>query len=162
MTNPRFDISRTFAAPRQRVWDAWTDPRQLAEWFGPKGTRGTIERFELRPGGEWRGRMEGADGSVMHSKFVFEEIEAPSRLVWIHGFADAQGNRARAPFAPLFPLEMRTTVLFVDTADGTRVDISWEPIDATPEEQAFFAGMMSSMEGGWTGTFERLDAFLAG
>lgn len=161
MTTPRFQISRVFSAPRQRVWDAWTDPAQLGEWFGPKGTTGSILAFDLRPGGEWRGRMEGADGSVMHSKFIFKEVDAPSRLIWIHGFADEAGNRARAPFAPLFPLELLTTVTFADMDGDTRVDINWEPIDATPEEEAFFAGMMASMEGGWTGTFERLAAFLA-
>lgn len=162
MTTPRFQISRVFAAPRQRVWEAWTDPAQLAEWFGPKGTSGSILAFDLRPGGEWRGRMEGADGSEMYSKFVFREIDAPSKLVWVHGFADAEGNRARAPFAPLFPLEMLTTIHFADADGSTRVDLSWEPISATPEEEAFFVSMMSSMEGGWTGTFERLDGFLAG
>lgn len=162
MANPRFHISRTFAAPRQRVWDAWTDPAQLGQWFGPKGTSGSILAFDLRPGGEWRGRMDGADGSVMFSKFVFEEIDAPSKLVWIHGFADEAGNRARAPFAPLFPLELRSTLLLADAPGGTRLDINWEPINATAEEQAFFASMMASMEGGWTGTFERLDEYLAG
>lgn len=162
MSTPRFEISRTFAAPRQRVWDAWTDPAKLAEWFGPKGTTGSILVFDLRPGGEWRGKMDGADGSVMYSKFVFKEVEAPAKLTWIHGFADEAGNRARAPFAPLFPLELFTTITFTETADGTRVDLSWQPIDATPEEEAFFASMMASMEGGWTGTFERLDEFLAG
>ena len=162
MTTPRFQISRSFAAPRQRLWDAWTDPVQLAAWFGPKGTTGSILAFDLRPGGEWRGRLEGADGSVMYSKFVFQEIDPPSKLVWIHGFADEEGNRARAPFAPLFPLELLTTVLFTDEGSGARVDITWEPINAMQEEEAFFAGMMDSMQGGWTGTFERLDAFLAG
>ena len=161
MTTPRFQISRTFAAPRQRVWDAWTDPVQLAAWFGPKGTTGSILAFDLRSGGEWRGRLEGADGSVMYSKFVFQEIDPPSKLVWIHGFADEEGNRARAPFAPLFPLELLTTVLFTDEGGAARVDITWEPINATQEEEAFFAGMMDSMQGGWTGTFERLDEFLA-
>lgn len=161
MTTPHFVISRTFAAPRQRVWDAWTDPAKLAEWFGPKGTSGSILAFDLRPGGEWRGRMESADGSVMYSKFVFQEIDPPSKLVWIHGFADEEGNRARAPFAPLFPLELFTTVTFTETVNGTRVDLNWQPIEATPEEEAFFASMMASMEGGWTGTFERLDSFLA-
>ncbi len=158
---PRFTISRRFAAPRARVWDAWTKPEQLAGWFGPKGSTGTILAFDLAPGGEWRGRMEAPDGTAMYSKFVFREVEAPSRLVWVHGFADAEGNRARAPFAPLFPLELLTTVRFADEDEGTRIDLHWEPIDATPEELAFFAGMMGSMEGGWSGSFEQLDAFLA-
>jgi uncharacterized protein YndB with AHSA1/START domain len=158
---PRFTITRVFDAPRARVWDAWTRPEALAQWFGPKGWSSTLLAFDLRPGGEWRGRMDTPDGETMHSKFVFRDIEPMSRLVWVHGFADADGNRARAPFAEFFPLEMVTTVLFTDEGEGTRIELSWTPLDATPEEEAFFASMMASMEGGWSGSFEQLDAFLA-
>lgn len=158
----RFTLSRVFAAPRERLWAAWTRPEQLAQWFGPKGATGSIEAFDLRPGGEWRGKMTTPDGTAMYSKFVFREVVPLSRLVWVHGFADAEGNRARAPFAPLFPLELLTVVGFSDDAGGTRVDLNWEPIGATAEEIAFFAGMMESMHGGWSGSFEQLDAFLAG
>ncbi len=156
-----FSITRTFNAPRSRVWNAWTTPEALAQWFGPKGTSGTILEFDLRPGGEWRGRMDAPDGSAMYSKFVFRDVEPMSRLVWEHGFADATGNRIRAPFAQQFPLEMLATVLFADDGDGTKIDFSWTPLDATPEEEAFFASMMSSMNGGWSGSFEQLDEFLA-
>ena len=160
MTTPRFTITRIFNASRDRVWAAWTDPDRLAAWFGPKETKGTVLEFDLRPGGLWRGRMDAPDGSAMFSKFVFEAIDPPSQLVWIHGFADEAGNRTRAPFAPLFPLEMRTVVTFADAADGTRVTVEWVPIDASPEEEAFFASMMDSMTGGWTGSFDQLDAYL--
>ena len=157
---PRFYISRHFAVPRDKMWAAWTQPDQLQQWFGPKGWNNGLLAFDLRPGGEWRGQMQTPDGSVMYSKFVFREIEEPSHLTWIHGFADEQGNRARAPFAPEFPLELLTTVRFADEDGGTRVDLSWEPIDATTEERAFFAGMMESMTGGWTGSFDQLDEFM--
>lgn len=158
---PRFSISRHFAAPLARVWAAWTEPEQLVAWFGPKDSEGSMLAFDLRPGGEWRGRMEAPDGAEMFSKFVFQVVEPRTRLVWVHGFADAEGNRARAPFAPLFPLEMLTTVLFNEADGGTRIDLSWEPIDATPEECAFFAEMMASMTGGWSGSFDQLDALFA-
>lgn len=164
MTTPQFVITRTFAAPRDRVWAAWTDPQRLAAWFGPKETSGSILEFDLRPGGVWRGRMDAPDGSTMFSKFVFETVEPKAQLVWIHGFADEAGNRIRAPFAALFPLEMRTTVRFEDATVGgmpaTRVTLEWVPIDATAEEEAFFASMMESMNGGWTGSFDQLDAYL--
>jgi len=159
---PRFTITRAFAAPRARVWDAWTRPEALAQWFGPKGTCGTILAFDLRPGGEWRGRMDMPDGTAMYSKFVFREIAPMSRLVWVHGFADSEGNRIRAPFAAQFPLEMLTVVHFSEEGEGTRVELSWTPLDATPEEEAFFVGMMASMNGGWSGSFDQLDEFLAG
>ncbi|MBX9880584.1 MAG: SRPBCC domain-containing protein [Sphingomonas sp.] len=160
MTTPRFTITRHFAAPRERVWAAWTQPEQLARWFGPKGSAGTILAFDPRPGGEWRGRMETPDGATMFSKFVFREVTPPSRLVWVHGFADAAGNRIRAPFAAQFPLELLTTVDFAEDGAGTRITLAWEPLDASPEEEAFFASMMASMEGGWSGSFEQLDALL--
>lgn len=162
MTTPRFTITRDFAAPRQRLWDAWTHRDQLDQWFGPKGSQGETLAFDPRPGGEWRGRMEGPDGAVMFSKFVFREVTPIDRLVWVHGFADESGDRARAPFAALFPLELLTTVDFVDAGAGTRVTLTWVPIDASPDEEGFFASMADSMRGGWGGSFDQLDAFLAG
>src|SRR3569623_128922 len=94
MTTPRFTITRVFDASRERVWAAWTHPDRLAGWFGPKETTGIVLEYDLRPGGVWRGRMDAPDGSSMFSKFVFERIDPPSMLVWIHGFADAEGSRA--------------------------------------------------------------------
>jgi len=158
---PRFTITRTFSAPHARVWEAWTKPEALAQWFGPKGTSSVLLAFDLRPGGEWFGRMDMPDGGAMFSKFVFREVEPMSRLVWVHGFADAEGNRIRAPFAQQFPLEMLTTVLFTDEGAGTRIELSWVPLEASPEEEAFFASMMASMNGGWTGSFDQLDEFFA-
>jgi len=158
---PRFTITRVFDAPRSRVWEAWTRPEAVASWFGPKGTCGTVLAFDLRPGGEWRGRMDMPDGGAMYSKFVFQQIEPMSRLVWVHGFADSEGNRIRAPFAERFPLEMLTTVLFADEDEATRIELSCTPLDATPDEEAFFASMTESMNGGWSGSFDQLDAFLA-
>ena len=158
---PRFSISRHFNAPREKMWDAWTRPEQIQQWFGPKGSASDLIAFDFRPGGEWRGRMETADGHVMFSKFIFRDIDPPSRLTWIHGFADEQGNRTRAPFAPQFPLELLTTVRFAEDDGGTRIDLSWEPINATDEERDFFTGMMASMTGGWTGTFDQLDAYMS-
>jgi len=158
---PRFSITRAFNAPRAKVWDAWTRPEALAQWFGPKGTSSSLLAFDLRPGGEWRGRMDMPDGSAVFSKFVFRDVEPMSRLVWVHGFADSEGHRIRAPFAEQFPLEMLTTVLFADEGEGTRIELSWIPLNATQEEEAFFASMMASMEGGWSGSFEQLDEFLA-
>ena len=157
---PRFTITRAFNASRAKVWAAWTNPNALAQWFGPKGSSSTLLAFDLRPGGEWRGRMDMPDGGAVYSKFVFREIEPMSRLVWVHGFADAEGNRVRAPFAEQFPLELLTSVLLMDDGEGTRIDLTWTPLNATPEEAAFFASMMASMEGGWSGSFEQLDEFL--
>jgi len=71
---PRFSITRAFNAPRAKVWDAWTRPEALAQWFGPKVTSSNLLAFDLRPGGEWRGRMDMPDGSAAYSKFVFRDV----------------------------------------------------------------------------------------
>jgi uncharacterized protein YndB with AHSA1/START domain len=157
---PEFRIARNFDAPRQRVWDAWTKPDQLARWFGPKGVTTSVRSFDLRPGGILHARMDSPDGNGMWAKFIYREITAPARLVWEHGFADEAGEFAASPFGGPWPLRLLTTVLFADDGPGTSVTLTWSPLDATPEEEEAFAAMMSSMEGGWTGSLDQLDAFL--
>ncbi len=157
-----FVITRVFAAPRQKVWDAWTRPDQLCGWFGPKGTTTEVKAHELRPGGTLHGVMD-APGGQMWVKFVYREVSAPSRLVWVHSFSDAHANVVRAPFFDgNWPLELLTTVAFAGDGTGTRVTLTWTPLDATEAERRTFAANMGSMDQGWTGSFEALDALLAG
>ena len=158
----KFEISRVFAAPRERVWEAWTKPEQLAKWLGPKGTSSQVKHFELKPGGYLHSRLTAADGSVSWGKNVYREIDPPNRLVWEQVFSNEAGDIVKAPFPMPWPLRMLTTVIFEDERAGTRVALTWEPINPTKEELASFAQMLSSMTGGWTGTFDQLDAFLAG
>lgn len=157
-----FEITRVFAAPRARVWDAWTKPEQLAEWFGPKGSRSHVLHFDLRAGGFLHTRMEGPDGSTMWGKNTYEEVDPPARLVWVQGFSNAEGEIVPSPFPMAWPLHMRTTVDFAEEGEGTRVTLTWQPVDATEEQWASFRQMLASMHGGWTGSFDQLDAFLAG
>lgn len=156
-----FEISRVFAAPRQRVWEAWTKPEQFAIWFGPKGSKGEVKHFELRPGGYLHTRMEGPDGSVSWGKNVYVEIDAPRRLVWEQSFSNEAAEIAPAPFPMAWPLRMLTTVILEDEGANTRVTLRWEPLDASEEALASFVRMIPSMTGGWTGTFDQLDDFLA-
>lgn len=157
-----FTITRIFAAPRERVWQAWTQPDQLAQWFGPKGSKSEVLHFDLRPGGWLHTCMEAPDGSRMWGKNTYETIDPPARLVWSQSFSDAEGNAVPAPFPMPWPLHMRTTVDFAEDGEGTRVTLTWEPIDPTEEQSASFRDMLGSMHGGWTGSFDQLDAFLAG
>lgn len=158
---PEFQISRSFDAPRERVWEAWTKPEQLARWFGPKGVVTTVRHFDLRPGGGLHARMDSPDGNGMYARFVYREVEPPAKLVWEHGFADEAGEFTDSPFGGPWPLRLLTTVLFAEEGERTRVTLSWVPLEATAEEEAAFAAMMESMTGGWTGSFEQLETFLA-
>ncbi len=157
-----FVITRTFSASRERLWEAWTDPAQMAQWNGPKGTTGTTIAADVRSGGLLHWRMEGADGSTMWGRAVYREVIAPSRLVYVQSFSDETGVIARAPFFDgRWPLEMLTVVTFEEDGDGTRVTLTWSPIDAADDEQANFISNVPSMHGGWGGSFDRLAAWLA-
>jgi uncharacterized protein YndB with AHSA1/START domain len=160
-TKGLFTITREFGAPRALVWRAWTDPELLSQWFGPKGVTTTVLRRDFVPQGMLHARMTTPDGHVMWAKFVYQEIEEPSRLTWLHSFSDEHANVTRAPFSESWPLRLLTTVTFEDLGQKTRVTLTWSPVDATAEEQRTFEENMQSMTGGWSGSFEQLDAFLA-
>ena len=157
-----FVITRVFNAPRRPVWEAWTRPDQLGRWFGPKGVTATVEAHDLRPGGMLHARMDAPDGGRMWAKFVYREVIEPSRLVWVHSFSDEHASVTRAPFFDgNWPLELLTTVTFADEGTGTRVTLTWTPLNETDIERQTFAANMTSMNQGWTGSFEVLDAVLA-
>lgn len=155
-----FKISRVFDAPRDLVWRAWTDPTLLPQWWGPKGFKVTYHKLDLRPGGTFHYCMQSEQGQEMWGKFRYREIEKPNRLIFINSFSDKEGNITRHPGAEQWPLEMLSTITFEDENGKTKVTIRWEPINATPEEEKVFADNHASMQGGWTGTLERLVQFL--
>ncbi|ABS24818.1 SRPBCC family protein [Anaeromyxobacter sp. Fw109-5] len=76
--------ARTFAAPRERVFEAFRDPARLARWWGPQGFRSTFEVFDFRPGGAWRFVMHGPDGVDHPNESVFLAVEPPERIVFRH------------------------------------------------------------------------------
>ncbi|HEY2526525.1 MAG TPA: SRPBCC domain-containing protein [Xanthobacteraceae bacterium] len=157
-----FVISRLFDAPREMVWKAFTEPERLNEWFGPKGVKVVSATLDLRPGGTFHYSMRTPDGRVMWGKFVYREIIAPTRLVWVNSFSDAAGGLTRHPLSPSWPLEMLTTVTFDAPHVGqTGVTIRWSALNATEAEQRTFDAGHDSMRQGWSGTFDQLAAYLA-
>src|SRR5215468_4023862 len=92
-----FTINRTFAAPREKVWRAWTDADSLARWWGPKGCTLRVLKLDLRPGGVFHYAMAFQPGHEMFGRFIFREIDAPERLAFVVSFSDAEGGITRAP-----------------------------------------------------------------
>lgn len=80
--------TRSYDAPRERVFEAFRDPARLARWWGPKGFTNTIHAFDLRPGGIWRSTLHGPDGVDYASENVFVEIVEPERIVFRHVSGD--------------------------------------------------------------------------
>ena len=155
-----FTLSRTFDAPRARVWDAFTTLEHLEKWWGPKGFAIRSARLDLRPGGMFVYAME-AGGQTMWGRFVYREIEAPGRIVFVNSFSDAEGGLTRAPFADTWPLEILNTWTFTESGGQTTLDIHGVPLNANAVETAVFLAGFPSMQMGFGGTLDQLAAHLA-
>ena len=104
-------ITRVFDAPRERVFEMWTDPKHLVHWWGPRGFTTTIQEMDVRPGGLWKMIMHGPDGANYPNHSVFTEVVKPERLVYSHG-----GGREGGPSA-----DFQQTVTFDDVGGKTRL-----------------------------------------
>jgi uncharacterized protein YndB with AHSA1/START domain len=156
-----FVITRTVAAPRARVWQAWTEVEHLKHWWGPKGFVVAQCTVDLRPGGLMHYHLRSPDGGDMWGRFLYREIVKPEKLVWVNSFSDEKGGVTRHPMAPGWPREMLTTVTFAEQGKGTLITVSWVPINASDDERRIFDEGRASMNQGWSGTFENLEHFLA-
>jgi len=116
--------TRVFDAPRELVFAAFTDPKHLAQWWGPNGFTTTTSAFDFRPGGVWRFVMHGPDGRDYQNRVTFDEIVAPQRLVYHHGGGD-----------DVEPVQFRTTITFDDLGKG-KTRLTWHGTFPTAEERA--------------------------
>ncbi len=117
--------TRVFDAPRERVYQAWTDPEQVVLWWGPNGFTNTNLEMDVRPGGIWRLTMHGRDGTDYPNKMVFIEVTPPSRLVYDHG-DDGDGSGGFFHVTVTFDEEdgktrVRMQALFDTKAERNRV-----------------------------------------
>jgi uncharacterized protein YndB with AHSA1/START domain len=87
-------ISRVFDAPRELVWEAWTNPQHIVQWWGPIGFTTTIEEMDVRVGGVFKQVMHGPDGTDYPNKSIFKEVVKPERIVYSHagGKKGAKGS----------------------------------------------------------------------
>ena len=154
-------VTRIFDAPRELMWKALTEPERLERWWGPNGVTSRIHKLELRPGGLFLYSQRNAEGLEMWGKWVYREIVAPERLVFVSSFTDEKGNLTRHPFDPNWPLETLGTSTFTEDRGRTTATVRMVPINATEsEEQTFFDGV-NFMEEGFAGTWDKLDKYLA-
>lgn len=147
MKLPRVTFSRIFEAPRATVWQAWTDAKHLAKWWGPFGWTAPVCRFDARPGGAIRIDMKGPDGPVHTMLGTVEEVASPRKLVFLSGVPDAAGKMM---------FEVRNTVTFASRGRRTLVKLEARVIRMTPAAAAFVPGM----EAGWCQSLKKLDTTL--
>jgi uncharacterized protein YndB with AHSA1/START domain len=157
-----FVTSRTYAVPRETLWKAWTEADRFAQWWGPKGFKAELHKFELEPGGICHYRLTSPQGQEIWGKFIYREIEPPRRLLFVSSFSDPDENVISHPMAPDWPLRTLTEVIFEEKDGKTTVTVHWTPIDPTEKQRQAFEDGRESMKGGWGGTFDKLGDYLVG
>jgi len=115
---------REFDAPRDLVFSVWTDPKHLAQWWGPLGFTTTTSRFDMRPGGVWRFVMHGPDGRDYQNRITYEEVVPPQRIVYRHGGGD-----------DVEPVRFATTVTFDDLRGRTRITMRMDFASAAERDR---------------------------
>lgn len=159
---PVFRISRLLDAPRARVFEAWTKPKLLEQWWGAVGFPVVEAAMDFREGGYYHYCLRSEEGYELWGKFLYREISEPVRLVFISTFSDKDGGLGRHPLAPEWPQQMITTIDFEEQHDGkTLLSIQSTPYESSPGEIDIFGNGMASMTQGWTGTLNQLEAFLS-
>jgi uncharacterized protein YndB with AHSA1/START domain len=130
-------ITRVYDAPREDVWKAWTEPAQLAAWWGPRGHSTPLDRLvlDVRPGGTFRVTSIGEDGSEMTSDALFTDVVEPERLA----FVEPAGWAGRA----------EGSVTFADLGDG-RTEMVFHTTLEDPGEY------LDAAQAGLSSAFDRL------
>ena len=140
-------LTRLVDAPRELVFEVWTKPEHVAQWWGPNGFSTTISEMDVRPGGKWRHVMHGPDGRDYVNNIVFLEVVRPERIVYKH-----------EPEKGAEPVNHETTVTFVDRAGKTEVTLRM--LFASSAAREHIIKTYGAVEGGKQ-TLGRLDAYLA-
>ncbi len=156
---PTYVLERTFNAPRNLVWKTWTDATLLPRWYGPN-VESIVHRLDVTPGGLWLNEMRKGEWSHFE-RVEYLEVDAPSRLVWLHSVANADWEIAPNPMMPDWPKALLTTVTFEEVGERTNLRLIWAPHNASDAEIACFAGAMAGLDKGWGSGMDVLEQLLA-
>jgi uncharacterized protein YndB with AHSA1/START domain len=144
-TDRQIHVERVFDAPRDRVFAAFTDPKLIPEWWGPRDTTTVVDQMDVRPGGSWRFVIRNSDGSETGFRGTYREITPPERVVQTFEWEGMPGYVSVE------------TATFEDLGDRTKVTTT--SLFHTTEERD---GMLESgMERGLNESYARLDDLLA-
>ena len=142
-------LTRVYDAPRELVWQAWTDPKMLAQWFGPRGFTSSVPELDVRVGGALRIVMHGPDGNDYPMKGVFREVVRPERLVFSNIAIDNNGKHL---------LEGETTVTLEAQGGKTKLTLHTYAKGMVPMAPQMLAGMQE----GWSQSLDKLDELVSG
>lgn len=137
------EITRLLDAPRDLVWEVWTNPEHIKNWWGPEGFTNTIDKMEVRPGGVWEFTMHGPDGTDYRNVHVYVELVKPERIVLNH------------VTGPKFTM----TATFTEEGNKTRIHL--HSLFESDEQLAHVIQVFKA-DVGMKQNVDRLEAYLAG
>jgi uncharacterized protein YndB with AHSA1/START domain len=154
----RMVVTRVFDAPRELVWKAWTDPKYVMQWWGPKGFTAPVCKIDFRVGGKFLCCMKAPDGQEFWNGGEYYEIVPHQKIVYSMYFADPQGNKVEPA---QYGIEheaiegARDMVTFEDIGNGrTKLTL----IGNESMESAKNSGQLE----GWNEIFDKVAAVVAG
>ena len=140
-------FERTFDAPRELVWKAFTDPESIPRWWGPHGTTTTVEEMDVRPGGKWRYVNSASDRDDVTFYGEYLEVTPPSGYKWTFMF-DVEG---------VGPMGGPETHILEEVDGKTRIT----SIGHMGSPEAIDGALATGMVGGAIETWDRLEVLLA-
>src|SRR4029077_7121949 len=153
----RMVITRVFDAPRALVWEAWTNPKYVMQWWGAKGFTAPVCKIDFRVGGKFLCCMRSPDGQEGWNGGEYHEIVPHEKIVYSLYFADPQGNKVDPAQYGIekSPVDSRDVVIFEDFGNGqTKLTM----IGNETMEDAKNSGQLE----GWNETFDKVAAVIAG
>jgi uncharacterized protein YndB with AHSA1/START domain len=149
-TDRELVFKRTFNAPRELVFEVWTNPNHVVHWWGPTGFTNTIHEMNVKPGGIWRFIMHGPDGTDYPNKIVFKEVVKPSLLTYDHGWDVEDFSND--------PRKFEVTVNF--EAKGKNTELTMKMVFKTKEARNQVVEKHGAIEG-HKQTMDRLEEYLS-
>jgi uncharacterized protein YndB with AHSA1/START domain len=146
MSGPVLTIKKVFNAKPEELFEAWTDPAQVAEWYGPEGfAKSDIHSFDLREGGSYSLTMNAPDGAKHKLRGTFREVDKPNKLVFTWQWEEGGRNNM--------------------TGEETLVTVEFNPVGTQTEMTFTHSGFVNEMARdnhnmGWTGSFNKLELLL--
>jgi uncharacterized protein YndB with AHSA1/START domain len=136
-------VNRVFQAPRERVFRAWTDAKELAHWFAPSTDYSTrVPELDLRVGGKYKVEMHHKDGNVHTVSGSYREIRPPERIVFTWRWEGESGAH-----------ESLVTLEFLDLGPSTEILLTHEQLPSAEDRQKH--------EHGWNGCLAQLAAYVS-
>ncbi|UAB71884.1 SRPBCC domain-containing protein [Vibrio sp. SCSIO 43132] len=155
-------LTREYDAPIQLVFEAWTKVEHLSKWMVPMpGVSCEFTKADIKAGGESLHKMTMPNGFEMWLYSKYLEIVEPHTVVFVQSVSNEQGEILPSPQMPSWPKEMKTTVKLEENGSKTKLQLIWEPVNASSEEVAAFDSSREQHGAGWGSGLESLEKYLS-